>query len=238
MKIAEAESSAIKRIKELCPDIQLKFRINNNVNNLLTIVRNRKNGEIRLSLHKIFLEADDETLKGIAGFIRNPKREHRVVIRKFIAGHSIQIDRTIPKRRTMALNPVGRIYDLSKMFDNVNEQYFSGRLSNLKITYAPYRAHTRKRYKTINFGSFSYAERLIRIHPVLDNEFVPRYFVEYIIYHEMLHSVILPKIGKNGYTIYHNKEFKAREKEFLHYAVCERWQKENMKYLLKMVKKG
>ena len=37
-------------------------------------------------------------------------------------------------------------------------------------------------------GSYSVEDRLIRIHPTLDRPDVPRYYVAWIVYHEMLHQ--------------------------------------------------
>ena len=38
-------------------------------------------------------------------------------------------------------------------------------------------------------GSYSVEDRVIRIHRSLDRSFVPRFFVEWIVFHEMLHQV-------------------------------------------------
>src|SRR3712207_8543596 len=56
-----------------------------------------------------------------------------------------------------------------------------------------------KKRNTIKLGSYSAIERLIRIHPTLDAEWVPRYFVSYIVYHELLHHVV-PALRSSGRT--------------------------------------
>ena len=43
------------------------------------------------------------------------------------------------------------------------------------------------------FGTIQEEDRVIRINPVLDQAFVPLWFLKYVLYHEMLHSVVPDK---------------------------------------------
>ena len=54
---------------------------------------------------------------------------------------------------------------------------------------------------------------MIRINPRLDSARVPHYYMEFLVYHEMLHAEIGAK-KVNGRRIVHSGEFKKREKEF------------------------
>ena len=65
-------------------------------------------------------------------------------------------------------------------------------------------------------GSYSVEDRLIRIHRSLDRAFVPRFFVAWIVFHEMLHQVHDIRV-KNGRREFHSKEFLADEAQFEHY---------------------
>jgi hypothetical protein len=85
---------------------------------------------------------------------------------------------------------------------------------------------------TIKLGSYSGVERLIRIHPSLDRKWVPRYFVAYIVYHEMLHHVIPASRGL-GRTLLHPPEFLAREREFRHYERAIAWERRYIGRLLR-----
>ena len=72
-----------------------------------------------------------------------------------------------------------------------------------------------------HFGSFDdparhideLEDRLIRIHCSLDRSFVPRFFVESVVFHEMLHAVI-PPLEINGRTYHHGAAFRAREQRY------------------------
>jgi predicted metal-dependent hydrolase len=67
---------------------------------------------------------------------------------------------------------------------------------------------------------------MIRINPVLDIERVPPYFVEFIVYHEMLHAFLGVK-NKNGRRSVHSKEFRELEKRFSDYEKAMAWEKKS-----------
>jgi hypothetical protein len=75
-------------------------------------------------------------------------------------------------------------------------------------------------------------EKLIRIHPALDQVFVPRYFVEFIVYHELLHHVI-PPVRVNGRYQIHSPAFRQREREFPAYAEAMAWRQQSLRRLLR-----
>jgi hypothetical protein len=73
-------------------------------------------------------------------------------------------------------------------------------------------------------GSYSVEERLIRIHRSLDRAFVPRFFVEWIVFHEMLHQVHDIKV-KNGRREFHSKAFLDAEAGFDRYVEARAWER-------------
>lgn len=85
--------------------------------------------------------------------------------------------------------------------------------------------------RSIKLGSYTSRDRLIRVHPALDAAFVPRYFVEYIVYHEMLHHMLPPSM-QNGRRDLHGTLFQAREKKFEHYQAALAWERDNLSRLL------
>ena len=85
--------------------------------------------------------------------------------------------------------------------------------------------------RSIKLGSYCSRERLIRVHPVLDAGFVPRFFVEYIVYHELLHHM-LPPIVRGGRRQLHDRRFKEHERAFPGYARALAWEREHLDRLL------
>ena len=80
-------------------------------------------------------------------------------------------------------------------------------------------------------GSFSVEDRIIRIHPTLDQPGVPPYFVAWIVFHEMLHGKHeVTRVG--GRRCFHTREFMAEEKTFAHYERAYAWEKRNIDRLL------
>jgi len=237
MTVEKIDSShpALMKIKSFCCDKKIIFKINKNIHNLLSVAKERNGVGKKVSLHWIFLEAPDFVLQRLADFIKAPDADNRMIIRRYIAENSHKIDSTSLKRRLREITK-GYHYDLRILFDKINNTYFNGNLNHLKITWGRKKIDTRKKFNSINFGSFSHSEQCIRIHPVLDNSFVPQYFLEYIIYHEMLHSIIHPKITHHYFTCYHHSDFKQREQDFKYYENAIKWQKENLAYILKNLK--
>lgn len=84
----------------------------------------------------------------------------------------------------------------------------------------------------MRFGSYLPAKRLIRIHPALDQAFVPQSFVEFIVYHELLHHVI-PPVRVNGRYQIHSAAFRRREREFPAYAEAIAWRQQSLRRLLR-----
>jgi len=121
----------------------------------------------------------------------------------------------------VAINTQGECFDLSRIFNSLNEEYFGGNIS-ASITWGrPFHKRTaRKR----TLGSYSHHGNLIRISPLLDRKHVPQYFLEYIVYHEMLYADIGVGVSQGRRTM-HSKEFRDREKLFDHYSRALQWEK-------------
>jgi hypothetical protein len=73
---------------------------------------------------------------------------------------------------------------------------------------------------------------LIRIHPALDQAFVPRHYVAWIVFHELLHEVFgVEKRGSRRCV--HPPEFQAIEQTYPHYLACKTWEERNLHRLLR-----
>ena len=81
-------------------------------------------------------------------------------------------------------------------------------------------------------GNYVPEEKLIRIHPVLDQAWVPRFFVEAVVFHEMLHHD-MPAVVENGRHHFHTEAFRRRERSFEYYSMAQRWEKQNFSRLLR-----
>jgi hypothetical protein len=83
------------------------------------------------------------------------------------------------------------------------------------------------------FGTIQEEDRVIRINPALDQPFVPPWFLRYVLYHEMLHSVVPDETLSRNRRRVHTEEFNRREREFRHYRRARRWEEENLSRFLR-----
>jgi hypothetical protein len=129
----------------------------------------------------------------------------------------------------MPLRPnCGRYHDLDMILADMRVRYFPA-CAGVSIRWG--RWSGRRRTRSIRFGAYLPAEQLIRIHPALDQAFVPRSFVEFIVYHELLHHVI-PPVRVNGRYQIHSAAFRQREREFPAYAEAIAWRRQWLRRLL------
>jgi SprT-like family len=137
----------------------------------------------------------------------------------------------LPMQRQLNLRHEGRYFDLRPMFDQLNERYFGGRLRGYKVIWGRRRRHRPKEYFV--FGTIHEEDRVIRINPALDQPFVPRWFLRYVLYHEMLHSVVPDETLAGGRRRVHTARFNRREREFPGYRRARRWEDENLARFLR-----
>jgi hypothetical protein len=137
----------------------------------------------------------------------------------------------LPMQRQLNLQHEGKYFDLRVIFDRLNQRYFRGRLRGYKVMWGRRRKQRPKDYFT--FGTIQEEDRLIRINPLLDQPFVPLWFLQYILYHEMLHSVVPEEIVSRGRRRIHTEEFNRRERKFRGYRRARRWEEENLARFLR-----
>jgi hypothetical protein len=115
----------------------------------------------------------------------------------------------------------GRIYDLREIFDSVNAACFNGSLSSFLRWGAP---RSRTSCHMIKIDPAGNRVNLITIAGVYNLPNVPRYAIETIMHHEMLHIAVPPLRG-NGRSVIHGSAFKTAEKKFKHYLEWRDWER-------------
>jgi predicted SprT family Zn-dependent metalloprotease len=122
----------------------------------------------------------------------------------------------------------GRHHNLDAILDDLRRRFFP---DCAPVTICWGRWSGRARTRSIRFGAYLPEAALIRIHPALDQAFVPRLFVEFIVYHELLHHV-MPPLRINGRYQIHSSAFRQREHQFPAYAEVVAWRKRSLRRLL------
>lgn len=203
-----------------------------NRRHLVTVKRNR-DGSLTVRLQHAFRAAEGPAFHALAAFIQKPDNESRDAISAFVEKHRELFAALSPvpesaPARPIVCRPRGRHRDLEKILAKVLSDY-NMTVNGLYITWGndpkarlplaeglqetPGR---RTKSRSIRFGSYSARHRIIRIHPLLDCLDIPEYFVEYIVYHEVLHD-LCPPVSAGDRRSVHTLEFKARERMFARY---------------------
>jgi predicted metal-dependent hydrolase len=102
--------------------------------------------------------------------------------------------------------PEGRYYHLEEVFDALNVRFFGGLLGRPELTWSEHHA---KR----SLGHYDAAHNTIVVSRVFDRPSSPRYAIEYLLYHEMLH-LKHPVRMRGLRRCVHSREFKAEEALF------------------------
>jgi len=196
----------------------VELLLTNNRSVVLSSRRSRKGIEIRL--HQVFLQADRRVILAVADLIKKGSQPAREIIDQYIRKHQRKIQ-SKKKRKTLILRTQGKVYDLAKILKRLGEKYHLP-TRGIKITWS--NARLRPGQGSIRLGSYNHDQRLIRVHPALDDIRVPRYFVEYIVYHELLHALI-PPVSRNGRRNFHPAKFRELEKKFTYYQQAREFEK-------------
>ena len=99
------------------------------------------------------------------------------------------------------------------------------------------RARSRSR-RSLRLGSFEPETRVVRVHPVLDQEAVPAWFVRFVLKHEILHAVIDTYRDGAGRWVHHGWEFRERESSWPEYKAALRWERRNLARLIRSAREG
>lgn len=197
-----------------------------NLNTMLSIKRGQ--GVWTLRMHRMFAAAPPVVLRAVAQYAQSQDRSSATLLRRYIDHHEHLIRPSV-EPRAQPIDVQGAHHNLKAIFDELNAEYFGGTIG-ARITWGP-RTRRRAGRESIKLGSYSVEEQLIRIHPVLDAADVPRFFIAWIIYHEMLHEVHdMPIV--DGRRVYHTPEFRRAEARFEHYAESVLWERTQVHKLL------
>jgi len=187
-----------------------------------------KGGRLEVRLHHMFLTADEDILSAVGDYLGGGGSAAAAVIDRFVEQHRTRF--VAGSRPQSELRTDGRHYDLRAIVGDLSRRHFGGRV-DVRIAWGK-RVQPKRGQRSLQLGTYLPEERLIRVHPVLDQPWVPKYFVEAVVFHEMLHHD-MPAVVRNGRRHYHTTAFRKRERSFEYHSAAEQWQKENLWRLLR-----
>ncbi len=193
------------------------------------ISHSQKGGIVLARIHHMFLDAPTPVQDALVRYVVKGERNASAIVNRFIDENGYRIRAFRPV--VTPLLTEGETHDLLATFRSINDKYFGNAVDSLITWGKRVSRRTAKPRRSIKLGSYSATERLIRVHPVLDKAWVPRYFLSYVIYHEMLHHVI-PASQGGGRRMLHPPIFMHRERLFRDYDRALAWEKAHIGRLL------
>ncbi|HWJ47668.1 MAG TPA: hypothetical protein VNS62_08455 [Candidatus Udaeobacter sp.] len=193
------------------PELKIEFFAFANVNNTIRL----RNGSLLVRLSDLLEGAPESVLKAIAHILlakmyRRPiNRGQAARYRRYVASHEIVRKAHLVRQmrgRKLLRSPRGHFYDLDAVFEDLNTRFFHSLMARPRMSWS--QTKTRR-----ILGHYDPAHNAIIISRIFDHPGIPRYVLEYIVYHEMLH-LKHPVRLRGSRRCVHSPEFQAEEKLF------------------------
>ena len=195
------------------PQFRAEFYPFANVNNTIRL----REGVLHIRFSDLLEGAPENVLEAIAHILlakiyKKPiEALHSTRYRRYVSSHDLSAKAHLVRQvrgRKRIESAKGNVYDLDLIFDELNRRFFHGLMGRPQLTWS--RGHARNM-----LGHYDPAHNAIVVSRVFDSVRVPRYAVDYILYHEMLHLKHPVKLRGSRRCI-HGPEFQAEERQFPH----------------------
>ena len=187
-----------------------------------------RDGRLYLRVSDLLEGASDRALGALARILmakllrRRVRKEWEEAYREHTAQRHV-IEATEVARRERGRKelgaPAGQVYDLDALFDELDRRYFRGALGGARRR--PRLGWTlRDGWRT--HGHYDSAHHTIALSRTLDDGRVPRFVVEFVLFHEMLH-VAIPSEVRDGKRYHHTPAFRKAEAQFPRFREAVTW---------------
>jgi len=199
------------RPRAAIPDLAIQFFGFVDVNNTIRL----REGKLIVRLSDLLEGAPEPVLRAIAHILfakmyRKPiERQQATWYRRYVSSQHIREKAHLLRQmrgRKRIETPLGQVHNLENIFDELNTRFFYGLLARPELTWS--QDHARN-----SLGHYDPAHNAIVVSRIFDQARVPRYALEYIVYHEMLHLKHPVKLRGSRRCV-HSPEFQAEEKLF------------------------
>lgn len=183
-----------------------------------------RSGQVYVRLSDLIKDCPPEVMRSLAFVLvarllgKKVPVVHERVYRDYSLTPDVMRSSDIARRhrgRKMISTAQGNTYDLDKMFSKLNRRYFDSGLEKPTLTWS------QRKTRSI-LGHHDRVYETITISKSLDSSQVPDWFVEFILYHEMLHIKHAARMI-NGRRYYHTAAFRIDERRFAKYEDAQRW---------------
>jgi predicted metal-dependent hydrolase len=174
-----------------------------------------RDGQILVSLSDLLEGAQESVIRSIAHILlaklyKKPiDAAHNLRYKRFSSSAAVTRQTELirgARGSKRFFGPQGHFFNLEEVFDSLNLRFFGGLLGRPDLTWSE---HNAKR----SLGHYDAAHNTIVVSRVFDRPSSPRYALEYLLYHEMLH-LKHPVRMRGLRRCVHSRDFKAEEKLF------------------------
>jgi len=199
------------------PEFSIQFYPYANIDS--TIRLNAERTRVRVRMSDVFEGAPAPVQEALA-YILIAKLYRKPIPRKYQHRYRLFVNRADIRKKALLLRQLrgrkqiisaqGHVHDLEEMFRDLNEQFFDGLLAQPQLSWSP-------RVSRRMLGHWDPAHNAIIISRIFDRPEIPRFLVEYILYHEMLH-IKFPAEFRTQRRCVHTRAFKEDERKFPRYT--------------------
>lgn len=204
------------------PAFRIDFFPFANINNTIRLRQER----VLVRLSDLLEGAPEPVLRALAHILlaklyRKPiEPGHNTRYRRYTSSRAITEKAHLLRQlrgRKLIETAQGKTYDLDAIFDELNLRFFHGLLARPQMTWSRDDARN-------SLGHYDPAHNAIVVSRIFDQPRVPRYAVEYLVYHEMLH-LKHPVRLRGSRRCVHPRQFQADERLFPHLEAAKRFLK-------------
>lgn len=212
-RLAEIFHEAYRELRPRTPVLPMHVRFYSfvSINNTIRL----RDSELYARVSDLLEGAPEPVLHAIAHILlaklyRKPiDRTLSARYRRYVGSHDISSKARLVRQirgRKQIHSASGHHYHLDEIFEDLNRRFFHGLMGRPQLTWS--RTHARNR-----LGHYDPAHNAIVISRIFDHPRVPRFVVEYIVFHEMLHLKHPVKLRGSRRCV-HSREFVAEERAF------------------------
>ena len=190
---------------------------------------------VNLRLHCFFEQAPAAIREDLVAWLRSGRRARRACERLDAWIDARLADLPPARPRLPRPQTRGEHFDLADLAAPLWETEFADELADPitrpRLSWGR-RGRVRARH-SLQLGSYSPDDHLVRIHRVLDAPWVPDWFIRFLLFHELLHAAVPCPILPDGRRLHHGPEFRARENTHPDARRARIWQGENLPRLIR-----
>jgi predicted metal-dependent hydrolase len=235
--IREFYEDAFHRLdpKRSVPEIDVRFYPYVGINHTIRV----RNGKVFVRISEICRDMPAAEQDALAYILVSKLLRKKVpdwannTYSNYIKSHEVRQRATERKRvhgRKVITSAAGTVYDLNETFDRLNGAYFAGQLEKPVLSWS-----AKKTYRIL--GHHDSTHKTIIVSRSLDSTDVPRFVVDYVVFHEMLH-IHHPTVHHNGRRYNHTAAFRRDEQRFTNFHEAERWIGRNVGKLKRRARKN